>query len=950
MPYRGLHPGATWRKCDFQIHSPRDPQWTGSPHLPGGSTADEQARDEWADRLVERCIAVGLTAIAITDHHDFCFVEYVRRAIARAHADIWLFPGVEVTCDDAVQCLVLFDADSEADTWNRLFGGHLLSIAAPESEAATNPQADPCGKDIGAFLKEIAADAGLSGCSIVLPHASNEGAHKSVLRTGFHTRFKTLAFDGVYTDKAFNELDEPTKNKIWGKVPAWGSRRRGIIPTGDNRGISFDRLGANTCWIRLGEPTTEAIRQAVLADEARISYETPLSPAHRILGLGIDSTLTGPDFELSFNDGFTAIIGGRGTGKSAIIEYLRFGLGRSASDVGTDTDDSRSREKDLIADTLQDGAVVVKLERDGVAEMWSRSGARRDMIEVALPDGTREELTIPAAQERFRARAFYQKQLSTLVSDRRKAAEQITGIAAAESVDQRRLSEKEIAESKRKVQSVFGKVTDFWAAEAEHAQSLNAVNDLNRRIEAVKKRLEESGLSPENQKLLDAAPTYNLVEELTNEAKGAINADIHTLEAAQTAIPSIDPAQWSGARGFDEAVTFLTALETAKNQVRAGLAQATGALEALRQAHDQFAASFKARQNSFNLQHKAALEQEAKLKNLLDESTRLTGDLRTAEVAERRSATRLRGLEGASEELAATRAELTARLSNRRRILQEAATRVEAMSAGSLRASVQDDLQPEQYVSSLMETCEGYHVRDLESRCEQRVREMMENRVGQRSDRTEWDNATDTVLLVYKHKLQTRALSIEPGDDIALALEAALLQPLTPQQLNGIFTQLDEQRVVKMLTATREDQVVFEYHDATGYIPFEQASPGQQASALLNLLLNQEAGTLIIDQPEEDLDNKVIMKIVGLVQKTKCTRHLIFATHNPNFVVNGDADKVVSLTPSMAVAAGAETVPRVSVEMDGAIETPLVRSAITETMEGGQAAFELRSRKYLFKW
>jgi ATPase subunit of ABC transporter with duplicated ATPase domains len=148
----------------------------------------------------------------------------------------------------------------------------------------------------------------------------------------------------------------------------------------------------------------------------------------------------------------------------------------------------------------------------------------------------------------------------------------------------------------------------------------------------------------------------------------------------------------------------------------------------------------------------------------------------------------------------------------------------------------------------------------------------------------------------------------------------------------------------------RASFITFEYKDAAGYIPFERASPGQQAAALLNLLLNQEAGTLIIDQPEDDLDNKVIMGIVKLLQTTKRKRQLIFATHNPNFVVNGDADKVLALTPGATEGAsgGPLAASRVSVEVDGAIETPAVRAAITETMEGGKAAFELRSRKYQF--
>src|SRR5882757_8763305 len=57
----------------------------------------------------------------------------------------------------------------------------------------------------------------------------------------------------------------------------------------------------------------------------------------------------------------------------------------------------------------------------------------------------------------------------------------------------------------------------------------------------------------------------------------------------------------------------------------------------------------------------------------------------------------------------------------------------------------------------------------------------------------------------------------------------------------------------------------------------------------------QSAGTLIIDQPEDDLDNRVIMRIVELLRKSKSNRQLIFSTHNSNIVVNGDADKVIAL-------------------------------------------------------
>ena len=89
------------------------------------------------------------------------------------------------------------------------------------------------------------------------------------------------------------------------------------------------------------------------------------------------------------------------------------------------------------------------------------------------------------------------------------------------------------------------------------------------------------------------------------------------------------------------------------------------------------------------------------------------------------------------------------------------------------------------------------------------------------------------------------------------------------------------------------------------------------------------------------LNNRIIMDIVALLRTTKRNRQLIFATHNANFVVNGDADKVIVV----GAPAAAETS---SIDVDGAMETTAVRDAITAIMEGGKEAFELRGRKYAF--
>ena len=111
--------GAHFHRCDFQVHSPRDINWTGPR-----PTTDED-RMAWAERFVAKCRELGLHAVAITDHHDMTFVEPVRQA-AKAERDedgalyppeerLVAFPGMELTLAVPCQALLLLDSDFPAN-------------------------------------------------------------------------------------------------------------------------------------------------------------------------------------------------------------------------------------------------------------------------------------------------------------------------------------------------------------------------------------------------------------------------------------------------------------------------------------------------------------------------------------------------------------------------------------------------------------------------------------------------------------------------------------------------------------------------------------------------------------------------------------------------------------------------------------------------------------------
>lgn len=927
-------------KCDLQVHSPRDRNWTGEK-LAGGGEDAEARRGGWAKAFVEACVARGLSVVAITDHHDFAFVPYVQKAIEEAGLkdSLVLFPGTEVTCNDSSQCIVLFDPDTDEALWDQMFG-LLPHVSKPDPNSQSGDLVELCGLNIGDLLINLAESRVLAGRFIALPNASKSGSHKTVLRQGFHERFAGLAADGVYSDHPHSAYEAGDLRKIQGVIAEWGTRRRGILPTGDNRSHAFQKLGVNPCWIKLGEPTTEGVRQALLADEARIRYEPPIYAAQRITGITISSALTG-QMKLTFNEGFNSIIGGRGSGKSALLEYVRFGLGRSAVDSSSGPE--RSRERELLESTLAGGSVSLELNRNGVSETWRREGSS-GTISVRVQGSPDESISTDDAHKRFRARAFSQKQLSTLIRTSEDAAEQITGIAAAQSVDRRRDVEQEILETKRAVQRGISTMVDFWTAESLHDSAIKSVTDLRRRIDSLRERLQAEGLSPEQRSVLERAPKYDLAEALLPEAAKALDLDVEQLTRLSISIPSVDISRREEVREFTELREFYEKLDTARASI-AGHLKAVGAdLRSLMQEQESAAASFALSSADFRKEHSSASSGQARLASLISESNGLAKELQEADSKQRQQKVLLDSLASAPAELESSRVKLSDASGRLRALLERAATEVSALSSGTLRANVREESEPREFVEALELLCEQGYVKESQSRCIDRVKQVMNE-----GHAASWESIGQLAMGVLKERVQG-----PPGPVAQIGVESAdrltaMLFSLTPQQSVRIFERIDAVKVGSLLSALPRCFIEFEYKDGNRYIPFVQASQGQQAAALLDLLLRQEAGTLIIDQPEDDLDNRVIMDVANLLHSSKMGRQLIFTTHNANFVVNGDADKVIALAPGVpADATQSDSGFRVQIEVDGAIDTTSVREMITDTLEGGKEAFDLRARKYQF--
>ncbi len=119
----------------------------------------------------------------------------------------------------------------------------------------------------------------------------------------------------------------------------------------------------------------------------------------------------------------------------------------------------------------------------------------------------------------------------------------------------------------------------------------------------------------------------------------------------------------------------------------------------------------------------------------------------------------------------------------------------------------------------------------------------------------------------------------------------------------------------------------------------EKLSLGQKGTVLLKLLLAEGNYPLLIDQPEGDLDNKFIYRdLVTAIKDAKKNRQILISTHNANLVVNTDAEQII--------VANYEN-NKIYYD-SGSLENPKIKSEITELLEGGMEAFKKRERKYGF--
>jgi chromosome segregation protein len=929
--------GAHFYKCDFQVHTPRDLNWQGA-----AAVTDEERR-EYGQEFVAACRTKAIEAVAITDHHDVCFFKYIKQAAATETDDdgkqlppqrrLTVYPGMELTLAVPCQALLILDANFPIDLLPQVV--QALSVTPAPDNDGKHAQTERLEhlKAIQDLYDELNKREFLRGRFIIFPHVGESGT-STLLRSGFAAKYKNMPCVGGFVDGAVTQHGKGNKDILDGRNKEYGNKAIAVFQTSDNRHRDFSKLGTHVTWVKWAQPTAEALRQACLARHSRISHTEPRLPPIRLTRIEVsNSKFLGPII-LDFNPQYNAIIGGRGVGKSTILEYVRWALcdqPPADADNNGDLADFQRRRKSLIEGTLLplDAVLDVSFLLNGVTHIVRRKATGE--LSLKIGDTPFQACAEQNVRELLPIRAYSQKQLSAVGARLDELRRFVHGPIQA---DLDALQER-IVNFGSDLRAAFDHVIRYRTLQSEIAAHDIERQSLNEQIEKLRASLK--GLSLDDQAIIARQGVYEaeqrLVQSMERDATAAKNT-LTVVAAEFTRLPTaIDT------RSATENAELLQKTHTTLKEWIAGVQKT------ITEFQDAFVdpitdkplgqyftgiSEWRARREAHRLQYEEAKKRAAAHEETLRQIHVLEGRLAELnETADVKSQQIVR-LGDPAAEFTALRTQWKTTHRNRADLLEQQCVELTAISKSRLKAILRraTDIMP--LSETLKEIVKGTKTRG------DRIDKLVEQISAAADPLEAWHSILDELQNFAWVRVEDEAVTPLPP---APRLDTA---GFTAREKIALARQIQPQAWLDLLLFDLKDLPVFQYQvRADDFLPFENASPGQQATALLSILLLQEGPPLIIDQPEDDLNMKIINEIVETLWQAKTKRQVIFSSHNANLVVNGDAEYIICCDyRTTATESGGQ------IKCTGAIDVPEINREIADVMEGGVEAFKLRYQKY----
>ena len=897
--------GARWWKCDLHTHTPASNDYGKGPSQ--GTLSQRTPREWLLDYMRAR-----IDCVAVTDHHNGDWIDRLKDALAEletgrpdGYRSLYLFPGVEITVTGGVHLLAIFPSDKSTNDITRLLGA--VGLTRESSHQTQLPL-----EKVAAMIEEV------GGIAIPAHVDMENGLFKKLAGRSLQT---VLSCDHIFAmeivDSRFKRPQVYTdKKEQWTEILGTDSHH----PSG---GPDQRFPGSHFTWIKMGTPDLDGLRLALLDGTLSVcrsdsNVAAPNNHAELVLeSIEVtDAKYMGwsEPFRLELNPWLNTIIGGRGTGKSSLIEFLRIALRRVDElpeelkpDFEMYSDVYQTRADRGLLTPQSEIRVIYSKNGSRFRIQWSQAG-KLSPIEQEQENGT-WLVAEGDVNQRFPIRMYSQKQIFFLANSPAALliiVDEALGLTYQTLIDRRRREENHFLSLQVKIRKVEAEL-------GEEERLRGELDDVKRKLAL----FEKAG----------HADVLKLYQRHRRQKR--------TIEAWE--------AQWAYANerlrqtGIDlvpESLEdiYIDAESKRDTSLLAAAARVRERLKEIRQQLDQFAeevqqilASWKTSlEQSVCMQAAGAADDayESLLKQL--EKGEVSDPGLYGQFVQRRQT--IEGLLSAME----YRRQESEKLKKQATWSLEKLLEIRRQLTKTRQMFLNKVLKDNPHVRIRVSPYGGREAAEIKfrrliQREDGRFEKDMDGLVGHIFASNGKTKDTERALEETKQRVQDIVTGEVTASDHRFAKHLRQLEPEVFDRLDIWFP---------------EDSLEVEYSpigDGTEFRSITVGSPGQKTAALLAFLLSYGDEPLVLDQPEDDLDNKLVHElIVKQIRDAKQRRQVIVVTHNPNIVVNGDAELFVALVAQNG---------RTQMECQGSLQSRHVRDTICAIMEGGRDAFAERYRR-----
>ena len=886
--------GAQFYKCALQIN----PYQYLTDYKSNHPTLQEfQSENEYNQAMVRKLLEEGISVIAITDHYRIQTAKSLKEE-AEKHGII-VFPGFEARCKNTVHYLCLFSPNTDLSEIEKKIN-HLTegSGESPRSNLDPNQLIDKCAKDWGIPIIAAHVLSSVGGMLAVLPSewCMDVWRNPNLLAC-------SLA-------QAPSDLDDSSKQIILNKNNEY-KRIRAISVINAIDVCHPDDLTSTgaTCWIKMSSLSTEGLRQAFLDPESRIRLSEETLPKNKseILSLSFDGEGFFRNLEIELNSGLNVLIGGRGSGKSTIIEAIRYALG-----LDYYSDMVEKIASDLMKNVISQGTkITVKIKSHKPTEkvyLIERTFGNDPVVKNEngqILSDLRPSDVVPKID------LFGQHEIAEIARDSNKLTKLLDRFV--EKTDQELSERQEILEELKDTRKqLLGAQEEYEGLEEKLAM-------LPKYKEQIK-RYKDAGL-----------------DECLNQQQ-SISEENTTLTSLKEEIADLAESH----EGLDEDGYDLIEAELLEDDAIAKFPS--------KERFQKIKKKIDAANIEFRKQHKEIIKTISTLDSFIA--------VETSSIEEAQEELN-KTIRGKFEELGEGEIDYNAFVNISSKIAQLEPQRATLDATKTNLVALQT--KRKEAVTKWQE-----HTRQNFNKLKKAAREVSKSLEQRLQVNVSQNGIKQPLYDVIKEHNPGKRLS--PAFEILGAVED--LQPVAfadycregADKLTEIYglTKTQAENLAsageKMFLAIEELELPAEtiiqlnvapaVNQPPEWKPLRRLSTGQKATALLLLLYIASEHPLIVDQPEDDLDNEFISNsVVPLIKEEKHNRQFLFSSHNANIPVLGDAELVLCLTAEGEASTGHATIEN---RNKGAIDDEPVANMIKTLLEGGETAFSTRRLKYNF--